>query len=71
MIVIEKNRSEEVRVTLDDFRGIILLNVRVWYQAEDGQMRPGKQGIALRPERALELAEAIRSMVAASGSGGD
>lgn len=71
MIVIEKNRSEEVRVTLDDFRGIILLNVRVWYQAEDGEMRPGKQGIALRPDRALEVAKAICTIVAPSDGGGD
>lgn len=70
MIVIPKNRTEEVRVSLDDFRGILLLNVRVWFQADDGQLRPGKQGIALRPDRALELAEAICTLVAESGGGG-
>lgn len=44
MIVIPKNRTEEMRVTLDEFRGMrALLNVRVWYRAEDGEMRPASR----------------------------
>lgn len=70
MIVIPKNRTEEVRVTLDEFRGMTLLNVRVWYRAEDGEMRPGKQGIALRPESALAVADAIRTLALTDDSGG-
>lgn len=70
MIVIPKNRSEEFRVTLDDFKGMTLVNVRVWYRAADGEMRPGKQGVALRPDRALELAEAIRRLAPAGKNGG-
>lgn len=70
MIVIPKNRTEEIRVTLDEFRGMTLLNVRVWYQADDGEMRPGKQGIALRPESALAVADAIRKLAPADSKGG-
>lgn len=71
MIVIPKNRSEEVRVSLDDFRGTPLLNIRTWYLAQDGEMRPGKQGIAMGPDRALEVAKAICTIVAPSEGGGD
>ncbi|WP_297754627.1 transcriptional coactivator p15/PC4 family protein [uncultured Shimia sp.] len=65
---IPKNSKEEFRVSLDEFRGHQLLNVRVWYRAEDDEMRPGRQGIALRlallPDlaRALEKASNIASM---------
>ena len=54
-----KNRTEELRVTVDEFKGHRLLNLRVWFEAEDGTLRPGKQGVAVRLEMAAELARAI------------
>jgi hypothetical protein len=56
---IPKNKGEEVRVTVDDFKGHRLVNVRVWYRAEDGKMWPGKQGLAVRLDLAADLARAI------------
>jgi hypothetical protein len=62
-----KNSREEVRVSLDDFKGHQLVNVRVWFEAEDGEMRPGKQGLAIRRELLPELAAALNQVEAASG----
>jgi hypothetical protein len=36
---IRKNRSEELRVSIDDFKGHRLLNIGVWYEADGGEMR--------------------------------
>lgn len=58
--MLPKNKGEELRVTVDDFKGHRLLNLRVGYRAEDGKMWPGKQGLALRLDLAADLAEAIR-----------
>ncbi|EYD75011.1 hypothetical protein Rumeso_03435 [Rubellimicrobium mesophilum DSM 19309] len=44
MISLRKNSREELRVSLDEFKGHRLLNLRVWFEGDDGQMRPGKQG---------------------------
>lgn len=59
---IRKNANEELRVSLDEFRGHRLVNLRVWFKAEDGEMRPGKQGVALRVELLPELMEALRGL---------
>lgn len=56
---IPKNRSEELRVTVDLFKGHQLLNLRVWFTGDDGAMRPGKQGVAVRLDLAADLASAI------------
>jgi len=54
---IPKNRrGEEIRISVDEFNGHDLVNLRVWFQADDGDMRPGRQGIAFR----LELLEDVR-----------
>ena len=40
-------RHERLRVSLELFNGVWLINSRKWFQAENGEWRPGKQGIAL------------------------
>jgi len=55
----EKNKKEEVRVSVETFHGRKLINIRVYYKDDDGIMKPGKQGIALSVDRYKDLAGAI------------
>jgi Transcriptional Coactivator p15 (PC4) len=60
--IIKKNSREEIRVSRGEFNGHDLVNLRVWFEAEDGSKRPGKSGIAFRitllPEVAAALSQA-------------
>jgi len=58
---ITKNARETLRVSIDDYHGHRLVNLRVWYATDDGEMRPGKAGLALRPELLPELLNALQS----------
>jgi hypothetical protein len=62
MIAIPKNAREEIRISLDEFKGHRLCNLRVWYQDGD-EFRPGKQGLALRLELVPQLIEALQRSV--------
>jgi Transcriptional Coactivator p15 (PC4) len=53
------NRREKVRVSIEQFNGTWLINVRKWFEAEDGAMRPGKQGIALGIKNLPQLVDAM------------
>jgi hypothetical protein len=55
----EKNAKEEVRVSIDDFRGRKIINIRVYYRSDAGQWLPGKQGLALAVDRYRDLADAV------------
>ena len=55
----EKNSKEEVRVSIDDFHGRKLINLRVYYRTDNGEWLPGKQGIALGIDRYRDLADAL------------
>ena len=56
----EKNSREEVRVSIDEYMGKKLVNIRVFYKSEKGgEWLPGKQGVAVSIDRYRELAEAI------------
>jgi hypothetical protein len=55
----EKNSKEEIRVSIDDFRGTKLINIRVFYRSATGEWLPGKQGIAMKADLYRDLASAI------------
>ncbi|HSU57652.1 MAG TPA: transcriptional coactivator p15/PC4 family protein [Candidatus Dormibacteraeota bacterium] len=55
----EKNKKEEVRLSVETFHGRKLINLRVFYKDDDGTMKPGKQGMALGVDRYKDLAGAI------------
>jgi Transcriptional Coactivator p15 (PC4) len=55
----EKNSREEVWISVDDFRGRKIINIRVHYRSDTGDWLPGKQGLALSVDRYRDLAEAI------------
>jgi hypothetical protein len=59
----EKNSMEEVRVSLTEFKGKDLIDLRVYYQPEEGeQKRPTKKGITISPEKFPELKKAILAL---------
>lgn len=55
----EKNSREEVWVSVDDFRGRKIINIRVHYRSEGGEWLPGRQGLAVGVDRYRDLAEAV------------
>ena len=72
--VIRKNTREELRISLDTFQGHDLVNLRVWFEDNDGIMRPSKKGLAFKlallPEVAAALQSAQALLPANDGSGG-
>ena len=56
---IRKNVGKTLILTLENFQGVNILNMRVWYVGKNGNLRPGKQEIALRVEISPELLIAL------------
>ena len=59
MVDIQKNRREVIRVSASEYEGHDLIDLRVWYADDDGDMKPTKKGIAFNPTKAKEVIEAI------------
>ncbi|WP_171231040.1 transcriptional coactivator p15/PC4 family protein [Ruegeria sp. HKCCA6707] len=62
---IPKNSREEFRVSRDDFQGHDLINIRVFFISKDGEMLPGKQGVAFKAELLPEFIDALSKVEAA------
>ena len=62
----KNDRGEVVRIVREDYRGTDLVNIRVWYRADNGEMRPSKTGITINGNQIDQLIEA-RQAVKAEG----
>jgi hypothetical protein len=58
----EKNALEEVRVSLTEYRGRQLIDLRVYYITAEGEPRPTKKGVAISVELYPELKEALAKL---------
>ena len=59
---IEKSENERVRVALNEFSGKMLLDIRTYFQAEDGDWRPTKKGVSLGADKLDELKESLTKL---------
>jgi len=50
----------QVRLALEEYKGYLLADVRFWYLAADGELRPSPRGVALPLERWPEFVDAVR-----------
>ena len=60
----KNDRGEVVRIVREDYRGTDLVNIRVWYRADNGEMRPSKTGITINGNQIDQLIEAPQAVKA-------
>lgn len=63
-----KNRREEIRASLGEYRGHRLADVRVYVTDEDGTDIPTKKGVSVRFEDLPKLRAAVDALIAAAES---
>ena len=57
--VIEKNSRESIVVSEIEYKGNKYIDVRVFYKDTDGDLKPTRKGVSLRPEKVAELVAAL------------
>ncbi len=57
-----KNALEEIRVSLNVFRGRQYIDIRTYYKSDEGEYRPSKKGVTLSPELLPDLQEAVNKL---------
>lgn len=62
MIEIAKSKGKVVRIRKRLWRGVPLLDVRVFFLGADGKLQPSKQGLSIGLDGAGDLADAVRKV---------
>src|SRR5437660_1358981 len=65
--VIQRNRREQLRIGLNEFRGNEYIDVRLFYLADDGSFKPSRKGITLPTRCYQDLLRGILELGALIG----
>ena len=65
-IVLEKNSRESLVINQSEFKGVKLVDVRVFYKDENGDLKPTKKGVSVRLEQLDTLIKALSTVSAAA-----
>lgn len=60
---IRKNNHEVIRVVKQGYKGKTFLGIRVWFENDDGELKPSKTGINIPIDKAPEVLGAMLSVV--------
>ncbi|MDI9368256.1 MAG: transcriptional coactivator p15/PC4 family protein [Thermotogota bacterium] len=61
MTDIKRNDTEIVRVSKREFKGHEFLDLRIYYQDDEGDYKPTKKGITINPKLVDELIDALNT----------
>jgi hypothetical protein len=61
-----RNGRETIQVALDRYQGRAVIDLRTWFAAEDGSLRPTRTGITLAVHHLPQLAVALRAALTAA-----
>lgn len=56
---LQKNSRERLRVSVDQYKGHEYIAVRIWFVAADGEYRPSRAGVTLKPALIPQLVQAL------------
>ncbi|MBN3848346.1 hypothetical protein G3N58_16125 [Paraburkholderia sp. Ac-20342] len=56
---IQKNSRERLRVTVGQYKGHEYVGIRIWFVGPDGQYRPSRAGVTLKPSLMPQLMQAL------------
>jgi hypothetical protein len=67
---IQKNGTRRVQIAASEYRGKEYLDVREYYEADDGEWRPTKKGVTIPPDSVPAFIEAVTREAARKGWAG-
>ena len=62
--VLEKNSRESLVINQSEFKGVKLVDVRVFYKDENNDLKPTKKGVSVRLEQLDALIKALSEVSA-------
>jgi hypothetical protein len=57
---IERSETEVVRVSTEEFKGRKYLDVRIYFENDEGEWKPTKKGVTIQPDKVDAFIELIK-----------
>lgn len=59
---IEKNQTDIIRISLNEFKGIEYVDIRLYFKNDSGDYLPTKKGVTFNPEVIDEVIEGLKEL---------
>jgi hypothetical protein len=56
---IERNPTERLRISTESFKGRDYIDLRIYYEADEGEWKPTKKGVTIAPDKVDEVIELL------------
>jgi hypothetical protein len=56
---IPRERGEVLRLSVNEYKGKLLLNIRIWYTDENEELRPTKKGVTVNAKQFPDFKGAV------------
>ena len=60
---VEKREGERIRIGLNEYEGREYIDIRQYFQNDEGEWRPTKKGVTLPPDKMEDLHKAIGQLL--------
>lgn len=57
---IERSETEVLRVSAEEYKGRKYLDIRIYFENDQGEWKPTKKGVTVSPDKVQEFIELIR-----------
>lgn len=61
-IDVPRSGNETIRVSLDEFKGHHGVSIRIWFQAETGELQPSGKGLWIPIQFFADVAKGVRKI---------
>lgn len=61
MIEVQKNSLERFRIQVSEYRGHKFIDLRVYFQTDDGMVHPSKKGVTMNLDTVDEVISALQA----------
>lgn len=57
---VERNQTEVIRVSTEEFKGRAYIDVRIYFEDNEGEWKPTKKGVAINPDKLEQVIELLK-----------
>jgi hypothetical protein len=57
---VERSQTEVIRVSTEEFKGRSYVDVRIYFEDNEGEWKPTKKGVTINPDKLEQVIELLK-----------
>lgn len=57
---VERSQTEVIRISTEEFKGRSYVDVRVYFEDNEGEWKPTKKGVTINPDKLEQVIELLK-----------